>query len=60
MRLDRVDSTTSGHVIIDYKTGQAHLSEWFTDRPDNPQMLLYALAYQPSLTALAYGQLKRK
>ena len=57
MRLDRVDSTTSGHVIIDYKTGQAHLSEWFTDRPDNPQMLLYALAYQPSATGLAYGHL---
>lgn len=57
MRLDRVDSTTSGHVIIDYKTGQAHLSDWFTDRPDNPQMLLYALAYQPSPTGLAYGQL---
>ena len=57
MRLDRLDQTESGVVIIDYKTGVSTPNEWFSKRPDNPQMPLYALAY-PELVGLLYLQIK--
>lgn len=43
VRVDRVDTTESGDVIIDYKTGSARPSEWLTERPDAPQLPLYAV-----------------
>ena len=48
VRVDRIDQTGHGTVILDYKTGTAAPSEWLTDRPDQPQLPLYAvLAAQP-------------
>lgn len=56
LRLDRLDRDEVGqHWIIDYKTGLAHPSDWFSDRPSQPQMPLYALAIQKPLAGLAYG-----
>jgi probable DNA repair protein len=43
VRVDRVDHTESGDVIIDYKTGSASPADWLTDRPDAPQLPLYAV-----------------
>ncbi len=43
IRVDRVDETESGDVIIDYKTGSARPSDWFSERPDAPQLPLYAV-----------------
>jgi ATP-dependent helicase/nuclease subunit B len=57
-RIDRVDKLDSGElVVVDYKTGGATVSSWFSDRPYEPQMLLYALANSDKLAALVYGQL---
>lgn len=46
LRLDRVDLTAQGAVIVDYKTGSAATSDWLGERPDAPQLPLYAVLSQ--------------
>ena len=59
-RLDRVDSLEDGRrVIIDYKSGKANVNAWATDRPDEPQMPLYAVTHPGVVTAVAFARLKR-
>ncbi|HEY3655143.1 MAG TPA: PD-(D/E)XK nuclease family protein [Steroidobacteraceae bacterium] len=56
VRIDRVDQLLDGgRVLIDYKTGMA-APDWRGDRPDNPQLPIYALLRPHSLVAVAYGQ----
>jgi probable DNA repair protein len=43
VRMDRVDEVAGGEVLIDYKTGDASPSDWLTERPDAPQLPLYAI-----------------
>jgi ATP-dependent helicase/nuclease subunit B len=43
LRVDRVDVGENGGIIIDYKTGQAKPSDWQGDRPNEPQLPLYAV-----------------
>ncbi|MBI4193650.1 MAG: PD-(D/E)XK nuclease family protein [Betaproteobacteria bacterium] len=45
-RLDRVDRVAGGRLILDYKTGRAHIGDWLGERPDEPQLPLYAVAAQ--------------
>ena len=68
LRVDRVDSVDGRSVIIDYKTGPTNTSEWLSDRPDKPQVPLYAvfasdaasqLTSAPSrLGAVAFAQVR--
>jgi RecB family exonuclease len=44
VRMDRIDRVGDGRVLIDYKTSQVKASQWFGDRPDEPQLPLYAIA----------------
>jgi probable DNA repair protein len=56
VRLDRVDRLADGaRVLIDYKTGAA-APDWRGDRPDNPQLPIYALLRPAGLVAVAYGK----
>lgn len=56
---DRVDEIEGGaRVIIDYKTGTPKLDQWFGDRPDEPQLPIYALA-QNNVAAVAFAQLRK-
>jgi probable DNA repair protein len=56
VRIDRVDRLADGaHVLIDYKTGSAN-ADWRGERPDNPQLPIYALLRPQSLVAVAYGR----
>jgi ATP-dependent helicase/nuclease subunit B len=56
VRVDRVDVGEQGDIIIDYKTGEAKPADWLTDRPDAPQLPLYAvLSEAPQLEAVAFG-----
>ena len=67
LRVDRIDQIESaedgspGTVLIDYKTGaDVRVSAWESERPDQPQLPLYALL--PSDTALrglAFGRVRR-
>ena len=59
-RPDRVDVMEDGrHVIIDYKSGQANVHSWAGERPDEPQMPLYAVTHSEPVAALAFARLKR-
>ena len=56
VRIDRVDRLSDGaRVLIDYKTGLAH-ADWRAERPDNPQLPIYALLQPQGLVAVAYGR----
>lgn len=57
VRIDRIDRLSDGsRLLIDYKTGSAS-SDWRGDRPDNPQLPMYALLHCESLIAVAYGRI---
>lgn len=43
LRMDRVDDTAGGKVVLDYKTGKASTNGWEGERPDQPQVPLYAI-----------------
>ncbi len=44
LRMDRVDQVEDGTVLVDYKTGsRSSPRDWEGDRPDDPQLPLYAL-----------------
>jgi probable DNA repair protein len=65
LRLDRLDRLPDGQqVVIDYKTGEASIKDWFDQRPQEPQLLLYALALtkrQPDsqpIAGLAFAQIR--
>jgi probable DNA repair protein len=56
VRIDRVDRLDGGaRVLIDYKTGRA-TTDWRGERPDNPQLPIYALLRPEALVAVAYGR----
>ena len=49
VRVDRIDLVDGSRVLLDYKTGFASTSQWKGERPDRPQVPLYAvLASTPS------------
>ncbi len=53
---DQVNIHTDGNafqtLLIDYKTGHPKLSKWQGQRPDEPQLPLYALTYQAIAPAI--------
>jgi probable DNA repair protein len=62
-RIDRIenpDGTAGGFALIDYKTGyRAEPANWLGDRPDDPQLPLYALLHEPDeLKALLFARIR--
>jgi probable DNA repair protein len=58
-RLDRVDELSDGRrVVIDYKSGRARTRQWDGDRPEQPQLPLYAVTEPGAVAALAFGVLR--
>lgn len=53
-----------GEIILDYKTGPAKPADWLGDRPDAPQLPLYAVVAQSPhaesshLAAIAFGNVR--
>ncbi len=43
VRMDRIDEVEEGLVVIDYKTGEVKKKMWEGERPDEPQLPLYAV-----------------
>jgi ATP-dependent helicase/nuclease subunit B len=65
VRVDRVDlaedkdGEPAGEIILDYKTGSASPKDWLGDRPDAPQLPLYAVVSNtPQLAALAFANVR--
>lgn len=57
--VDRVDALADGErVIIDYKTGNAEVRQWFGDRPEEPQLLLYGAASDVPVAAVLFARLR--
>ena len=58
-RIDRVDRVASGReVIIDYKTGDVSTAQWEGERPDSPQVPLYAIAQERPIGAVAFARVR--
>ena len=58
-RIDRMDKLEAGgHALIDYKTGKPTPNEWIGERPDDPQLPLYALNAKEEIAAVAFAKLK--
>ncbi len=59
IREDRVDLLENGEkVILDYKTGECRTSLWEGDRPDDPQLPIYAVIEDPPIAGIFFGSLK--
>ena len=57
-RIDRMDRLEKGgHALIDYKTGQATRNAWLGERPDDPQLPLYAVSASERIDAVAFARL---
>ncbi len=57
-KLDRMDKLAAGHAIIDYKTGVCKTSDWMGERPDEPQLPMYALGGGEEIAAVAFALVK--
>ena len=58
-RIDRMDRLAAGgHALIDYKTGRATPNDWLGERPDEPQLPLYAVTASEDVSAVAFAKLK--
>ena len=58
-RIDRMDRLASGgHALIDYKTGRATPNDWIGERPDDPQLPLYAITAKEDIAAVAFARIK--
>lgn len=59
LRIDRIDRLADGRLLLlDYKTGAARAGGWDGDRPEEPQLPLYALAAAEPLAGLALARVR--
>jgi ATP-dependent helicase/nuclease subunit B len=59
LRVDRIDEVDGGRLILDYKTGKVSLAMWVDERPDEPQLPLYAIHGQvESLRGVLFAQVR--
>lgn len=57
--IDRVDRLESGlEAIIDYKTGKVDPKKWFGERPEDPQLPLYAISAENTPAAVAFAVIR--
>lgn len=58
-RVDRLDRLAGGGwAVIDYKTGDQSLRALVEPRPDEPQLLVYALSTEEDVVGVSFAQLK--
>lgn len=59
IRIDRIDRLENDEdVLLDYKTGQTAISDWFGERPRDPQLPLYCVTHDSNPAGVAFGSLK--
>ena len=58
-KVDRLDQLEDGRlVILDYKTGEIKTAGWQGDRPDEPQLMIYAAHHRDSIVGVAFAQIR--
>jgi probable DNA repair protein len=55
-RLDRLPG--GGMAVIDYKTGRVDPKKWFGDRPEDPQLPLYAISSETPPDAIVFAVIR--
>ncbi|MDO8862350.1 PD-(D/E)XK nuclease family protein [Haliea sp. E1-2-M8] len=61
LRIDRIDALEDGStLLIDYKSGQSGVGDWFGERPAKPQLPLYALAADPTPAGAAFATVRER
>ena len=59
-RVDRIDKLDGGELaLIDYKTGDVSIKSWESDRPDEPQLPLYAVSMKETPEAVLFAKVKK-
>ena len=59
VRLDRLDRLAGGaYALVDYKSRAPHLADWEGERPESPQLPIYAVAAREPLAALSFAQVR--
>lgn len=58
VKLDRLDRIEGGVAVIDYKTGVCKTADWMGERPEEPQVPMYAVAMGGEVAAVAFGVVK--
>jgi ATP-dependent helicase/nuclease subunit B len=59
LRVDRIDEVDGGRLILDYKTGNVAPAMWSGERPDEPQLPLYAIHGQvDTLRGVLFAQVR--
>jgi probable DNA repair protein len=57
---DRIDTLADGRlVLIDYKTSAPRTKDWFSERPAEPQLPLYAIHQRGPVAAVLFGQVRK-
>ena len=57
IRIDRIDQHNNEKIIIDYKTGKTSITDWQGERPNEPQLPLYAV-HTKNLAGILFAQLR--
>jgi len=58
VRVDRIDKLeNNAHILIDYKTGKTNTNDWLGDRPNKPQLPLYAANIPKKIDDIAFAQI---
>lgn len=60
LKMDRIDAVGENqYLLLDYKTGDAHASDWQLPRMNEPQLPLYAAFMDPKPIGMAFALLKK-
>ncbi|MCK4950603.1 MAG: PD-(D/E)XK nuclease family protein [Gammaproteobacteria bacterium] len=57
--IDRIDELSDGsYLLVDYKTGKVSPGTWFGERPEEPQLPLYATVVGNNIGGVSFGSLR--
>ncbi len=58
-QVDRIDKLNDGKImIIDYKTGNVSINDWFGERTQEPQLPLYCISHDSEINGICFALLK--